>query len=180
MPFDSPDFQAAHDPIYDAPVQQGGISTTNLLPEHASFDPGSAQVYRPQKDDNVNKYQNMYDGDVKNLNKATELGQKDVFDASAISALVNVNDPSDEIEDYLPDFMRCLDKLGRVMFMFYWHGEELQERYGKTEAKNLEDDVRNVFENLGDTVLDLKKSSPNTDDLFGSGIIGGGGTGSAN
>ena len=174
-PFDQPDFDAHQDPVLGAPVQQGGISTMNLLPEGASFDPGASQTYRHFKDEN--NYSAVYGSDIDNMNSATKAGQKDVFNASAISALANVGDVSGEIEEYLPALMKALDKLGRTLFLFYWHGEEIQERYGKTEARSLEDDVSNLFENLGDTIVKLKKNAPNSDDLFGSGIIGGAGSG---
>jgi hypothetical protein len=174
-PFDHPDFDAHHEPLYDAPVQQGGISMMQLLQDKGSFDPGSSQVYRHFKDEN--NYQAVYDKDIKNLNKATGTGQEDVFNAAAISALANVSDVSAEIEEYLPAMMKALDKLGRTLFLFYWHGEDIQERYGKTEAKSLEDDISNLFENLGDAIIRLKKNAPNLDDLFGSGIIGGSGAG---
>ena len=174
-PFDQPDHDAHYDSTVDAPVQQGGISTTNLLPEGASFDPGASQVHRHFKGEN--NYQDIYSKDIKNLNKATGGGQKDIFNAAAISSLANVQDVSGEIEEYLPVLMKALDKLGRTLFLFYWHGEEVQERYGKTEAKSLEDDVSNLFESLGDTVIKLKKNAPDMDDLFGSGIVGGAGSG---
>lgn len=173
-PFDHPDFAAHHEPLFDAPVQQGGMSVMNLMPEHASFDPGASQKYRHFKDEN--NYSAIYGKDIENLNNATQTGQQEVFDASAIGALANVSDVNQEIEEYLPVFMKCLDKLGRALFLFYWNSEDLQERYGKTESKDLQEDVQNVFEHLGDVVLDLKRSSPNTSDIFGSGIIGGGST----
>jgi hypothetical protein len=173
-PFDHPDFAAHHEPLYDAPVQQGGLSVVNQLPEHASFDPGASQKYRHFKDEN--NYSAVYGKDIENLNNATQTGQQEVFDASAIGALANVNDVNQEIEEYLPVLMKALDKLGRALFLFYWNSEDLQERYGKTESKDLQEDVQSVFEHLGDVVLDLKKSSPNTSDIFGSGIIGGGST----
>jgi hypothetical protein len=174
-PFDQPDHDAHYDSTFRAPVQQGGISTLDLLPEGASFDPGSAQAYRHTLDEN--NYNAINDKDIKNLNKATSGGQKDVFNAAAISALANVGDVSAEIEEYLPAMMKALDKLGRTLFLFYWHGEDIQERYGKTEAKSLEDDISNLFENLGDTIIKLKKNAPNMEDLFGSGIVGGAGSG---
>jgi len=173
-PFDHPDFAAHHEPLYDAPVQQGGMSVVNLLPEHASFDPGASQKYRHFKDEN--NYSAVYGKDIENLNNATQTGQQEVFDASAIGALANVGDVNQEIEEYLPVLMKALDKLGRTLFLFYWNSEDLQERYGKTESRDLQEDVQNVFEHLGDVVLDLKRSSPNTSDIFGSGIIGGGST----
>jgi hypothetical protein len=62
--------------------------------------------------------------------------------------------------------MKALDRLGRVLFMFYWHQEEFQERYGKADLPELEDSLRNAFEVLGDVVLYLKQKTIDTD--FGS------------
>jgi hypothetical protein len=119
----------------------------------------------------------MYQKDISNLDNAAQSGQQDVFDASAIGALVNVGDIDSELADYIPHLLRALDKLGRTLFLLHWHSEEMQEKYGKTEARDMEEDIKNVFENLGDVVLDMKKSVPNSDDLFGAGIMGDGSQG---
>jgi hypothetical protein len=55
--------------------------------------------------------------------------------------------------------MKALDKLGRILFMFYWHQEEFEDRYGKQDLPELEDSLRNAFEVLGDVVLFLKEKT---------------------
>jgi hypothetical protein len=63
------------------------------------------------------------------------------------------------VDRYLGDLMKALDKLGRIMFMFYWHQEEFEDRYGKQDLPELEDSLRNAFEVLGDVVLFLKEKT---------------------
>jgi hypothetical protein len=63
--------------------------------------------------------------------------------------------------------MKAVDKLGRLLFMFYWHQEEFADRYGKADLPELEDSIRNAFETLGDVVLFLKEKTiePGLDDV---------------
>jgi hypothetical protein len=43
------------------------------------------------------------------------------------------------VDRYLGDLMKGVDKLGRLLFMFYWHQEEFADRYGKSDLPELED-----------------------------------------
>jgi hypothetical protein len=45
--------------------------------------------------------------------------------------------------------------------MFYWHGDEFAERYGKQDMPELEDSLRNAFEQAGDVVLFLRQKAVN-------------------
>ncbi len=42
------------------------------------------------------------------------------------------------VDRYLGDLMKGMDRLGRILFTFYWHGEEFEERYGKQDIPELE------------------------------------------
>jgi len=66
------------------------------------------------------------------------------------------------VDRYMGDLMKALDRLGRILFMFYWHGEEFSDRYGKQDLPELEDSLRNAFEMLGDVVLFLKEKTIET------------------
>ena len=55
--------------------------------------------------------------------------------------------------------MEALDALGRLLMNFYWHGEEFEDRYGKSDMPELEDSLRNAFESLGDITLFLKEKT---------------------
>lgn len=91
--------------------------------------------------------------------QAGEEGQKEVFDVGMISGLLKSVRQDSLVDRYLGDLMKALDRLGRMLFMFYWHGEEFEERYGKADMPELEDSIRNAFETLGDVTLFLKEKT---------------------
>lgn len=91
--------------------------------------------------------------------KAQQTGQKEVFDTSMIGSLLK-NVRSDSIVDkYLGDLMKGMDRIGRILFSFYWHGEEMKDRYGKKDMPELEESLRNAFEAVGDVVIFLKQKT---------------------
>ena len=91
--------------------------------------------------------------------QAANSGQKEVFDTSMISGMLKAVRQDSLVDRYLGDLMKALDKLGRIMFMFYWHQEEFEDRYGKQDLPELEDSLRNAFEVLGDVCLFLKEKT---------------------
>ena len=109
------------------------------------------------------------------IQKATDAAQsgvKEVFDVSIISGLLDKADTMELRKDYITDMIRGMDKVGRMLFLFYWHRDEFEERYGKNELIKLEDTLSNVFESTGDLVLFLKEktafSSDSSENLFGN------------
>jgi len=99
--------------------------------------------------------------------QAGQEGQKEVFDTAMISGMLKAVRQDTLVDRYLGDLMKAVDKLGRLLFMFYWHQEEFSERYGKSDLPELEDSLRNAFETLGDVVLFLKEKTiePGLDDI---------------
>lgn len=97
--------------------------------------------------------------DINSMNQAASTGQKDIFDSAALGALININDPGEEINRYVSDLIVSIDRLGRIMFMMYWHYDTFEERYEKQELVTLEDNLINVFKNLGELTLNLSKRS---------------------
>lgn len=91
--------------------------------------------------------------------QASNSGQKEVFDSSMISGMLKAVRQDSLVDRYLGDLMKALDKIARILFMFYWHQEEFEDRYGKQDLPELEDSLRNAFEMLGDVVLFLKEKS---------------------
>jgi len=86
-------------------------------------------------------------------------GQKEVFDVGMISGLLKAVRQDSLVDRYLGDLMKALDRLGRMLFLFYWHQEEFEDRYGKADLPELEDSIRNAFETLGDVTLFLKEKT---------------------
>lgn len=85
-------------------------------------------------------------------------GQKELFDTSVIGGLLKSMRGS-VVDRNLPPLMTALDRIGRIMFSFWWHNEEFADRYGKQDIPELEDTLRNTFEALGDLVLYLKRKT---------------------
>ena len=128
----------------------------DLLPvDSMRPDPQNAQLYRP----NV-------DPDPQAAHAATEAaatGQREIFDTSILSGLLKTTRDDQLTDRYLGDLMKGMDRVGRILFQLYWHRESFEERYGKTHIPELEDMLRNSFEDLGDLVLDLKQKTIEAD-----------------
>jgi hypothetical protein len=86
-------------------------------------------------------------------------GQKEVFDTSMISGMLKSVRQDSLVERHLAPLVEALDSLGRLLMNFYWHQEEFEDRYGKSDLPELEDSLRNAFESLGDITLFLKEKT---------------------
>lgn len=95
--------------------------------------------------------------------QAAQSGQKEIFDVAVLAGLVNQNDIDVPMEKYLGNLVLGEDRIGRILFLFYWHNEKFAERYGQDEMAELEDSLRNTFKGLGDIILFLKKRATDPD-----------------
>ena len=91
------------------------------------------------------------------VQQAAQTGQKEVFDTSMISGLLQTTQGDLQIDKYLGALMSGLDAKGRILMNFYWHGDDFGERYGKDDLVSLEDMLRNTFINDGKLILNLKQ-----------------------
>jgi len=99
----------------------------------------------------------------KNVNQAVSLaqsGQKEIFDTQAIASLSKYTSSQDKITEYVPSMVSTLDKLGRMLFLAYWDTDTFEETFGKSELPELIELVKNVFNNLGDLVIFLRRAMP--------------------
>jgi hypothetical protein len=90
---------------------------------------------------------------------ASQSGQKEVFDTTVFSGMLKAVRQSSLVDRYLGVLMKALDGLGRLFFMFLWHQEEFEDRYGKQDLPEMEDSLRNNFKSMGDLCLFLKEKS---------------------
>ena len=104
--------------------------------------------------------------------QAAEAGIKEVFDVSVLKGLIDRADISELRRGYISDMVRGMDRVGRLLLLFYWHQDEFEQRYGKDDLQKLEDTLREVFQSQGDLILFLKeKTGYSPDDsgaLFGT------------
>lgn len=89
--------------------------------------------------------------------QAGESGQKEFFDTSMLSQLAKGIRPQNRIQEWTRDLIKSMDRLGRILLLFFWHNEEFADRYGKNDLPDLEDAIRNAFDALGEVALFLKE-----------------------
>lgn len=134
--------------------QTYGLNTRSVYPQsEAQNISGNStmmnrQYYRDDRslDDNARQYSQQ----------AARTGQKEILDTAVISGLVKSTDTDGRVDSYIADLLLGLDRIGRILFMYYWHNDKFRERYGQQDLQQLEDNLRNVFKQLGEVTLYLK------------------------
>ncbi len=116
-------------------------------------------VYNPNPMYDKGVLGKMPDNDVQQILDAAGSGQKEVFDTAMIGGMLRAVRDDGMVDRYMGELTKGLDKLGRILFMFYWHGDRFADRYGKSDMPELEDSLRNAFEMLGDVILFLKQKT---------------------
>ena len=91
--------------------------------------------------------------------QAAQTGQQEILDTSVLSNLLNASRDDTLIDQHLPNLVKGLDSIGRLLFNFYWHHDRYEDRFDAGELPELEDAMRNSFENLGELTLKLKQKA---------------------
>jgi hypothetical protein len=140
-----------------APTQYPQTELQNLSQNDNA---GAREAYRDDRyiDDAAKRY----------AVSAGNMGQKEVLDTSVISGLAKTLDADSAVDGYISDLLLALDRLGRILFMYYWHNDKFKERYGQQDMMELEDNLRNVFKNLGEVTLYLKQKTIEPDEAGNS------------
>ena len=138
--------------VYEPPRPMGGVENMYTGPSGL---PGE-QTMGPPPDMQMPQG-NTPQMDTDLAMQAADMGQQTVFDHSVLASLAKLTDVSELINQYLPDLEAALDKLGRLLFLYWWHQEQFKESFGITQMRDLEDQLRSVFKSFGELVLDLKQ-----------------------
>lgn len=140
-------------PRNQVPTQFGGEGAYRLA--QMSADQTDPAVWDNWENYSAEDFQNS----LQIAQEAGASGQKEVFDTSMISGMLKSVRQDSLIERHLGSLVESLDALGRLLMNFYWHQEEFEDRYGKSDLPELEDSLRNAFESLGDITLFLKEKT---------------------
>jgi len=97
---------------------------------------------------------------------ASAKGIKEVMDTSILASLAGTSHSMELMGTYITDLIRSMDRVGRMLFLFYWHQDEFKDQYGSQELVELEESLREIFDSVGDLVLFLKEKSVDFDSLF--------------
>lgn len=90
---------------------------------------------------------------------ASQSGSAEIFDAATFKGLVHAVREDDYVEEFTGDLIKAMDRLGRILMLFYWHSEDFEERYGREDLPEMEDTLKNTFESMGDLILKLRQRS---------------------
>ena len=90
--------------------------------------------------------------------QSAQSGQRELLDASLMQSLLKGTQDETVIDRYLGALVKGLDAIGRLYFNFLWHHDLFENRYGSDKLSDMEDSLRNNFDNLGDLVLSLKRT----------------------
>ena len=99
--------------------------------------------------------------DIYNLSK--EKGTSAMFEHGVVGSLVQTYDSMAMVDKYMPDLEQGLDKLGRLLFLFYWKPEDFSRAYGTDDQPQLEYKLASCFKSLGDLVIELLRKNRDQD-----------------
>lgn len=162
---DAPGSPAMPEPVYGGENVMATRVPTQLGIDMGVPVPGMSamrtdrSIYNPNTMYDQTPMDKMQDSELQRIMAAAQSGQREVFDTAMIGSMLRAVRDDSMVERYMGDLTKGLDKLGRILFMFYWHGDKFAERYGKSDMPELEDALRNAFEMLGDVILFLKQKT---------------------
>jgi len=147
--FDLPGQAGSFDQSYGAPVQRPDSVTENVGTVDKSLNPQES-------------IESIEPIDQSTQNLAVQAGQqnrKDVFDLSILSSLLKSHSTDELVAEFVKDIILGNDRVGRILFMMYWHFDKFTDRYGDEDMAELEDVLVSTFKGTGDLVLFLVQKS---------------------
>lgn len=88
--------------------------------------------------------------------QAQEVGQGDVLDVSALSAMLSSSSSTKFIRKYASDLLTAVDRCGRILYVMYWEWEDFTSELGAKDLEELEDHLMTAFRAIGESFLDIK------------------------
>ena len=83
----------------------------------------------------------------------------ELFDVAGLISLVRNSRIDSDIRQTTKSLLQTIDRIGRLLFMFYTHSEEFENRYGESDVQDLESALISVFEGAGDLFITLTRRS---------------------
>lgn len=92
---------------------------------------------------------------------AQQMGVQDLFDSSMMGSIVRAVRDESVIDRNLKSVYETINTLGRIRLGLYWHQDQFEDRYGKQELPELEEQLKSNFHSLGDLYLFMKTKDIN-------------------
>lgn len=90
---------------------------------------------------------------------AKKTGERSIFEHGVIGSLASTYGAYNLVAEYIPDMRTGLDRVGRLIFLYYWRPEDFAEKYGAEDLTELESLLISSFKRFGDLVLTLINKS---------------------
>jgi hypothetical protein len=84
-----------------------------------------------------------------------ERGVGSLFEHGVVGSLTNTFDSSAMIDTYMPELQTALDRIGRILFLFYWKPEDFAQSFGSDDQTQLENKLVSNFKSYGELIMDL-------------------------
>ena len=148
-------------------------TSPNPLGFQGDMAPNGVAESRIQSPDNRDVYAYHPDSaypadDARNVEQAIENGQKEVFDVSMLKSLLTNADTETQIDKLVVKMTKAMNTVGKLLFLYYWKGDEFENLYGPQKLTEFEGSARKAFEVLGDMILFLKRNKLETANFEGS------------
>jgi len=148
-----PPMGGAQMPGQPMPPMGGG-----MMPGQPPMDP-SMMMGQPPMDPSMMMGQPPMDPSMmmgQGVDMAQQMGDDNLFDASALVGLSYTSELEDLFPKYLPNLITAMDNVGRILINFWINAEALEEELGVTEYGNLEVKLKTLHRNIADLLLSLK------------------------
>lgn len=129
-----------------------GLTSDSFFAESRVKSPDNRDVYAYHPDSSYPA------DDAKNVEQAIRNGQKEVFDVSMLKSLLTNSDTETQIDKLVTKMTKAMNTVGRLLFLYYWKGDQFEEMYGPQKLPEFEGSARKAFEVLGDMILFLKRN----------------------
>jgi hypothetical protein len=117
-------------------------------------------VYQqPATDQEFGKWDQPSKEELDLLERASNSDSREVFDPAMIGIIVRTSRAQSMVQEYIPEFVDNLDRMIRLLLLFYWHNAEFAEAYGIDQMADFEDLLSSTIKNTSKTILFLKQKS---------------------
>jgi len=113
----------------------------------------------PATDPSFGSWDQPSSEDLSLLERAANSNSREVFDPAMIGILVRTTRAESIVQEYIPEFVDNLDRMIRLLLLFYWHNAEFADDYGIDEMAEFEDLLQSTINSTGKTILFLKQKS---------------------
>lgn len=107
--------------------------------------------------------------DLSTVAGAASTGRRELFDTAALASLVKHTRLRRMLDRVTPQVQKTVSGLADALCHLYWNVDEWVEQFGESEVGPIEDQMKDLFEGLGDLYLTLQEKQ--VDDVRNHGIL---------